>query len=417
MKELIKSFGNRDTYYQYSKYIQPHVLSKEHNTVFKDLGPYYEGHKSVTDIDWDSFTTWFFTVQHPMFDAVKADLHRKTLTAIANSNEAEADEIIQTFITRDFGTRIAEEALKLADGSGDDLDPVVELIHDYDAVAKKAGATEEVDVTFDFAQLTADVYGDGGLNWRSKYLNKSVGPLRKGNFVIFGARFETGKTTWMTSEVTALAQDLPDDTPVLWINNEESGKAVALRIIQAALQRRTQDIMVNPNKAQDDYVKLLGRQDKIVVKDKSDASVYDVDRWCEELKPGLIVFDQLWKVHGFEKVAGNEVGRQAKLFAWAREKAKQYGPTITVHQADGSAEGQPWLDGGQLYGSKTAAQGEADVLIMMGKSNTPGEELQRHMSIVKNKLPGSKHTDPALRQGKFIITIVPELAMFKGVDV
>ena len=138
-------------------------------------------------------------------------------------------------------------------------------------------------------------------------------------------------------------------------------------------------------------------------------SVYDVETLVEKYDVGLLIFDQLWKVHGFEKDAGNEVTRQTMIFNWAREMAKKIAPVITVHQADGSAEGQKWIDMGQLYGSKTGVQGEADAIITIGR--LPEEGDKRYLYIPKNKLDGNNQ---ALRNGRFEIEILPEIGRFKS---
>ena len=93
---------------------------------------------------------------------------------------------------------------------------------------------------------------------------------------------------------------------------------------------------------------------------------------------------------------------------WGREIAKAYAPVITVHQADGTAEGVQWIDMSQLYMSKTGIQGEADAIITIGRQ--PDKGNARFMYIPKNKMTGNV---PSLRNGKFEIEIVPDLARFK----
>ena len=96
------------------------------------------------------------------------------------------------------------------------------------------------------------------------------------------------------------------------------------------------------------------------------------------------------------------------IFNWARELAKKYAPVITVHQADGSAEGVKWIDMSKLYGSKTGVQGEADAIITIGR--LPEEGNKRYLYVPKNKLDGNNQ---AMRNGRFEIEIVPTLGRFK----
>lgn len=57
-----------------------------------------------------------------------------------------------------------------------------------------------------------------GLRWRLKTLNEMLGSLRKGDFGFVFARPETGKTTFLVSEISFMAEQLSEhDGPVLWI--------------------------------------------------------------------------------------------------------------------------------------------------------------------------------------------------------
>lgn len=128
----------------------------------------------------------------------------------------------------------------------------------------------------------------------------------------------------------------------------------------------------------------------------------------KKYKAGLIIFDQLWKIHGFDESSGNEVTRQTMLFNWGRELSKKHAPVIAVHQADGSAEGMRWIDMSRLYGSKTGIQGEADAIITVGRDPATGDS--RYLYVPKNKLKGN---NPAMRNGKYELIIQPSIGRFK----
>lgn len=159
----------------------------------------------------------------------------------------------------------------------------------------------------------------------------------------------------------------------------------------------------------EEYKKVVGGIDKIMMFNKADVHVRDVDHLLAKYDIGLIVFDQLWKVHGFDDEAGNEVVRQTMLFNWAREIAKKHAPVVAVHQADGSAEGVKWIDMSKLYGSKTGIQGEADAIVTIGRIPEGGNA--RYLYVPKNKM--SKPGNPKLRNGMFEIEIIPEIGRWK----
>jgi replicative DNA helicase len=246
--------------------------------------------------------------------------------------------------------------------------------------------------------------GKGGFNWRLNCLNDALGPLRQGDFIVVGTRPDTGKTTLLASESTFIATQ--DERPVLWLNNEEGGKKVLRRIIQSALGWPTHKMESEAASAAAEYNKLYGRDDKFIVYDNAYISTKDVEALCKKYNPCLIIFDQLWKIKGYD--TENEVTRLTMLFNWGREIAKAYAPVITVHQADGTAEGQKWIDMSQLYMSKTGIQGEADAIITMGR--TPETGNSRYLYVPKNKMSGSV---PHLRNGKFELEIIGDTARFR----
>ena len=89
-------------------------------------------------------------------------------------------------------------------------------------------------VTDDLEQLLNAAVSKPGLRWRLKTLNTMMGSLRKGNFGFIFARPETGKTTFLASEVTFMVEQLTEeDGPFLWLANEEPGVNVKLRVYQA----------------------------------------------------------------------------------------------------------------------------------------------------------------------------------------
>jgi KaiC/GvpD/RAD55 family RecA-like ATPase len=242
-------------------------------------------------------------------------------------------------------------------------------------------------------------------------LNASIGPIGKGDFIVVGARPDAGKTTFLASEITHMASQLPPEGTLLWLNNEERCEKVQARIITAALGVPYENIEKDWASAYEEYCREInGDVGKIVLKDISGAYVSQINRVVKRLNPSVIVIDQLRKIHGFEREAGNETTRQELIFNWARDLAKEYAPVITVHQADGTAENQEWIDMSQLHMSKTGIQGEADAIITIGRTMT--KPKSRFIYVPKNKMQGD---DPAMRNGKFEVEIDGPCARFRGV--
>lgn len=412
---IIYILSNKDKYNKYISFIKEHTVSKETFTVLQDLSDYFAQHPTHDSVDWSVFATWWRVVKHPMFKEDKQALYQEMFDTLSSTTSLDGDteeSLLQAFIERDYATQAADIALKVAEGeTRGDLGRLQDILDSYHRETGKMAQMDSHEVRETLADIIVKVRASG-LSWRLDCLNRSVGPLRKGDFIIFAARPDSGKTTWLASEASYMAPQLEEDECVLWFNNEEQGWKVRYRVIQAAIGWDSMAIEANETAAWDEYCKVVGEH-KIRIVDKADLSIRDVNHYLTKYKPGLIIFDQLWKIHGFEKKAVNEVANQTLLANQAREWAKEYAPVLNVHQADGSAEGVKYITQNQLYGSKTGIQGEADAIITLGRSHEPGLEMSRFVYVPKNKMIGGPHTVSSEKNGKYEIVIQPQIARFK----
>jgi len=318
-------------------------------------------------------------------------------------------DILAKLIETDYATQIYDICLKIGTGREGDLLSIEGLLNGY---KKEIGSSVEKSDVFVSPSLDylSSVVASGGLNWRLRELNVALGPLRKGDFIIIAARPETGKTTFVASEASYMMTQLQPDEHVIWINNEEARNKVMMRVIQSFHQVTSSDLLSNPAVYADDF--RVGGGDRFLVLDDDSGirSANKIATLFKEFKPGLIIFDQLDKVHGFQN--DREDLRIGKLYEWARDVAKEYCPVIAISQVDGTGEGEKWIQMNQLRGSKTDKVGEADAIVTIGKSNEPGMDLQRYIHVPKNKLFGGPSTLEAHRHGCFEVDIEPAKARY-----
>lgn len=318
-------------------------------------------------------------------------------------------EVLNTFKERQLSKRIALEALAVAEGRST-TEKLTQLSQQLAEIKQAPVVEEETDFVNDnLEDLYSDHIKTPGLRWRLPSLNRMLGSLRKGDFGFLFARPESGKTTFLASEVSYFAEQTSDY--ILWFNNEEQGSKVALRVYQASLGVTTQELYANVEANNKRYEELTGRRVKIV--DNAAIHKADVERLIKKYKPALILFDQLDKVKGFTN--DREDLRLGEIYQWARELAKMYCPVIAVSQADGSGEGKKWLTMDNVANAKTAKQAEADWILGIGKSHDEGLEYIRHLHASKNKLLGDSDSEPELRHGRIDVLIDPQIARYKDI--
>lgn len=269
---------------------------------------------------------------------------------------------------------------------------------------------EDEFVTDDLEELVDAIIDTPGLRWRLQTLNRMLGSLRKGNFGFIFARPETGKTTFLASEVSFMCTQLKDeDGPIVWIANEEPAGNVKLRVYQAWFGIDLPTLLSNKP-----YWSAKFKEEsrgKLLLPTNQNMDKRDIERLCKKYTPSLLILDQLSKINGFEADRYDlELGAAT---TWSRDLAKEYCPVIAIHQADGNAEGQMWLNMGHVANAKTAMQADADWILGIGKQNKDGYESIRYLHLSKNKLIGDSDTEPQHRHGKLEVLLKPEIARYE----
>ena len=318
-------------------------------------------------------------------------------------------DIITDAQNRQMAYSLAEAALAVSEGRKDFSDLKV-LAENLNAAESDCVASEAMFVTNDLEVLYNESVTTQGLRWRLPTLNRMLGSLRKGDFGFIFARPETGKTTFLASEVSHFAEQVKQ--PILWFNNEEQGSKVMLRCIQASLGLSATDLYSDLGANQEAFNANGGQYIKIF--DSANIHRRQVEQLCKELNPALVIFDQIDKIKGFTD--DREDLRLGAIYIWARELAKTHCPVIGVCQADASGEGKRWLTMENVANAKTAKQAEADWILGIGKTHDTALEYVRHFHLSKNKLTGDEDTDPLMRHGKADVLIEPLIARYKDVE-
>ena len=402
---------NKDNYLAYKDSIDLVSLKETHREIsylyvtLASLHEKHEGNISLGDLQVAFFTSY------PDADKNIYGALFKTLQDTPVSDEV-GKGIVTQIKRRRASLKLSEKAFRVAQG----LDPLEALQEFYAKEFNEVDGPNRDDhqdsfVTHDLEELLTHSYADSGLRWRLNCLNKSLGSLRPGDFGFIFARPETGKTTFLASEITAmLSHGLETGSgPIIWFNNEEQGAKVMLRIYQAYFGVTTAQLMSNTKKYRDRFIAEVG--DRFYLIDRAILHKSFVEKIIKQLKPSLVVYDQLTKIKGFK--ADRPDLMLGEIFQWARELAKGSHAAIGVSQADGTAENVRYLTMEHVANAKTAVQAEADWILGIGKVHDM--EKARFLNISKNKLLGDKDSIPDLRHGKFEVLIEPSIAQYLDV--
>jgi len=409
-KQIIKLFcEDKEVFTKYYKYVNINYIKTNYNNIYKlfniiDL--YYNKYNTINNITINELDIYYNS------NYLLKDNERKELTSLLEeiyNQDINVDSVIgllEEHRRRSLAGKVAIMALDVESGKKSTED-LLELFNDFEH--QEVESEGIIPVNMNLKELYDTQIQTPGLRWRLNFLNKSLGSLRKGDFGFIFARPETGKTTFLASEVTHMVSQT--DGHVLWFNNEEQGNKVGIRVFQAALGLNTGDLFRNVESKQNQYEVLTGN--RIIILDFEDSSSKSkIEAVLKQYNPALIIFDQIDKIRGFKGERNDLELKQ--IYQWAREIAKTYAPVIAVSQASGEAEGKLFLTMDMVDGSKTAKQGEADWILGIGKEQD-NTSRTRYFNISKNKLIGDADTSPDLRHGSSQVLIKPEIARYEDI--
>lgn len=402
---IIKSFLKYEEWEKYNGYLTASDFPEDLQLLYRTLDSFHKTNEEKKDLHLLDLSNLFFSNRPRDVDFYEGVF--KTL----DSYDPNLDTV-RTLVVSLKRAKVLRElsiaSYEVAEGKKD-FDKLAPMLASLREEEDQGSELNDEWVTDDLETLVNKVYLSPGLRWRLNTLNRMLGSLRKGNFGFVFARPETGKTTFLASEVSFMATQLVENECILWLNNEEVHENVKLRIYQSVFGATLEQLISNIRYYDNEYKKIIGPRIRMI--NMASFSKSDVERLCKKYKPKLIIVDQLDKVTGF--AADREDLLLGAVYQWARELAKIYGPVIGICQADASGENQKWLTMANVANAKTAKQAEADWILGIGKIFEIGWENIRFLHTSKNKLPGDKDTDPALRHGKCEVLIEPLVARYK----
>ena len=408
-KQIAKLFcEDKELFTKYYKYVNINYIKINYNDLYKlfnIINLYYEKYIENNNINLNDLNIFYNSNyllkdnERKELEALLKDVYEQDIT-----NKEAIIGLLEEHRRRSLAGQVALLALDVEAGKKTTKE-LLELFNNFEH--QEVEADEITPVDMDLENLYNTQVATPGLRWRVRWLNQSLGSLRKGDFGFIFARPETGKTTFLASEITHMVSQTDGD--ILWFNNEEQGNKVGIRVYQATLGLTTEALFKDKLTNKERYQAVTGNRIKILDFEDS-SSKHRIEAVLKQYNPALIIFDQIDKIRGFK---GDRNDLELKqIYQWAREISKTYAPVIAVSQASGEAEGKLFLTMDMVDGSKTAKQGEAEWILGIGKEQD-NTSRTRYFNISKNKLIGDKDTLPDLRHGSTQVLIKPEIARYE----
>ena len=383
---LVKTLLNKEFYDQHKGIRCPDkIFSKDVRKIKQALDAAmetYGGDLSVSDLQavFNRLNASMTTATRTAYE----DLFKRIDMAEPIKGEIAEDTLSQLF-QQHVGDLVANLGFDFVNGAENSLEPLRKLLEEY-----KDDFTPNLRVEWDDHSL--DTVLDG-LALESKWtfnipsLARRVEGISGGHLVVVGARPNTGKTSFHASLVASEGGFAHQGAKCIILCNEEGYRRVASRYISASSLMTVKEALQNKALANKRYYPV---SKNILIKDCTGKGMDWVESVVKYEKPDIVILDMGDK---FADIRSERTDITLKAAAiHARNIAKQYDCAVVwMSQLSAEAEGRADLNQAMMEGSKTGKAAEADLMILIGKTQqVEGEDEDpiRYLNIAKNKLNG-----------------------------
>jgi KaiC/GvpD/RAD55 family RecA-like ATPase len=383
---LLKSLLNREFYDQHKGIRCPDkIFTKDVRKIKQSLDAameVYDGDLSVQDLHAvflaqnQSMTTANKAAYNEMFDRImkvepiKAEIAQDALSSL-----------FQQYV----GDQVANLGFDFVNGTQNSLEPLRNLLENY-----KDDFTPNLRVDWDDNSLDTvldAVALESKWTFNISSLVRRIEGVSGGHLVLVGARPNTGKTSFHASLLAADGGFAQQGAKCIVLCNEEAYTRVAARYIRASSNMTMKEVRENKALAHKRYEPI---RKNVLFKDSTGKGMAWVESVVKQERPDIVVLDMGDKFADINSERSDITLKAAAIHA--RNIAKQYDCcVIWMSQLSAEAEGKADLNQAMMEGSKTGKAAEADLMILIGKTQqAEGEEEDpiRYLNLAKNKLNG-----------------------------
>ena len=383
---LIKTLLDRDFYEQHKGIRCPdYIFSKDTRGIKQALDAAmetYDGSLSVQDLQAvftvqnKSMTTATKTAMDALFrridmtDPIKEEIAQDTLS-----------QLFQNYV----GDVVANLGFDYVNGTENSLEPLRKILDDYkDDFTPNLRVDWEAD---DLDTILAATALESRWTFNIPSLARRVEGVSGGHLIVVGARPNTGKTSFHASLIAAESGFAHQGAKCVILCNEEAYTRVASRYVSASANMTMKEVRENQALARKRYEPV---RQNIMFKESTGKTMAWVESVVKQEKPDVVVLDMGDKFSDMKSERSDITLKAAAIHA--RNIAKQYDCcVIWMSQLSAEAEGKADLNQSMMEGSKTGKAAEADLMLLIGKTQQvegEDEDPVRYLNLAKNKLNG-----------------------------
>lgn len=399
---ICRALCSRKQYNRLREHIPKSMLAPDTVALLSWIQLYFSTFTEAEQVDWQGMDTMLGLRKGSMTPEELSTL-RALMKQVQQVPDTDAVSTLRMVAELAYSGEVAALTRRYQDGDEVDFTSEMKALQrkysDSQTTQNSLMQWESRDVT----EILADNDESGGLKFTSfPVLRDSVRGLRGGDCVAVAAPVDAGKTSLLSVIATDFAEQMQTNEdkygnrPILWLVNESLASRTVPRIYQAATHLTLAQIREKHERGQfvPQYLKKVGRADRIRVKDAHSLTMTQLATLIEEMSPAAVFIDMVANIKGgtAESEHQNLEAKWQELRVLGCEH-----DCIMVGTMQLSAEGYDCLYPPMtaLKQSKIGVQGALDLLLMMGRLNPqeqPTMQNVRGISTPKNKLGVSGST-------------------------
>lgn len=368
--ELLQALSHKDNYKKYEPHINYKRLMEDTRIILTDYGRWFDLYKNKDQIDFGSLATHFTQDWH------KKDLDDDDIDYYVKEVFPRLEENKDIDCSRTILSLHAKQTADLIADNVDDIDKVQEYVDSYKEYRQNICIQEDEEAytidKVDFSVLDKDK----GIPWFLPSLQRGLGSLVQGQFVVVSADYGTGKSAFIISQAVKAFKHLKDSNrPILYFNSEGTQADVFGRFLSnlysAHIQGGFEEVFSRIDEVRDKFCETYPHNNFMVFQ-ISVGAINKIRAKIEQYKPALVFID-ICDVLAPEE----DVMNLKKLYDHIRLLSGEYCPIIGTTQSgdtsyrdkEGNTKTKKWLNEKALYGSKAGKGGAADTIITIGKDD------------------------------------------------
>ena len=352
---------------------------------------YYEKYPDATSITepdlrvfLNSYDTFDFSKNHHQYlkDIYMYQIQNASLTF----------DVIEGCVEKHIGAKILDKTALILDSNKKQvLSTIQDDIDEYHAIIRMP-PKDMVEYKLNLTELVRTEISTIGIPFINPTPNHVIRGMKEGQLGLITAYVDTGKTSYGVANNCSVAnylKSIKSERPTVYACNEEDVSRVALRHIQCMVNKSDAEIEIDQKLILPmiqskgyDYIKFIDHVTNTRI----------LEKILTKYNPRVIFIDQGTKLQMKGSIKEG-VNALEELFNYYRDLAKRYRTTIIcMAQGGDDCFEKKYPELRDLYGSKSAIQGELDWAISIGRDAEDAKYSGwRFFNITKNKGDKSKY--------------------------